>query len=181
MKKKLYLSGAVLLTALLFFNCSIEQTYEMGDTGPSGAGVVFFITDGGLHGFEAAPADLNSPYQWSSVENAFVNGLTALPTGRGSGSANTDAIIGQSGHTYSAAQVCRDYAGGGFTDWFLPSRDELFLLFNEKAVVGGFSDATYWSSSETSTDLSCSLNFVNGNQTIGSKGSTQRIRAIRAF
>src|SRR5271157_4536262 len=32
------------------------KTYTIGETGPSGVGIVFYITDGGLHGLEAAPS-----------------------------------------------------------------------------------------------------------------------------
>ena len=66
------------------------------------------------------------------------------------------AYILQSGAgiTY-AAGLARAYNGGVYTDWYLPSKDELNKLYLNKVVIGGFAggfpDGFYWSSSEDSS------------------------------
>ena len=73
----------------------------------------------------------------------------AAGTAIGTGLANTIAIINVQGNIGGyAAKLCRDYRGGGYTDWYLPSTDELFLLFLNQTIVGGFVRDIYWSSSE---------------------------------
>jgi hypothetical protein len=49
--------------------------------------------------------------------------------------------------TYYAAGVARVYTGGGYTDWYLPSKDELNKLFLSRLNIGGYVTDTYWSSS----------------------------------
>ncbi|PKL39250.1 MAG: DUF1566 domain-containing protein [Spirochaetae bacterium HGW-Spirochaetae-1] len=160
------------------------KTYAIGDIGPSGAGIVFYITDGGLHGLEAASSDQSISSMWSTIINTLVNGTSPLPTEIGTGSSNTDAIIAQNSGAASAAKICRDYTGGGKTDWFLPSRDELNELYLQRAIVGNFWNSGYWSSSEWDEDYAWTQDFNSagrGNQDGYTKDSTPRVRAIRDF
>ena len=181
----------IIMTGLGFFflaGCSnpsdsessgnVNVSYAIGDIGPSGVGKVFYITDGGLHGLEAAPSDQSTAQLWSNITSASI-GTTGTAIGTGSG--NTDAIIGQSGHTTSAAQVCRSYHGGGLTDWFLPSKDELNTLYQNKTAVGGFADNYYWSSSEIDSEHVWDQYFGSGSPYDPSKSYSLRVRAIRAF
>jgi uncharacterized repeat protein (TIGR02543 family) len=102
----------------------------------------------------------------------------------GSGSANTDKIIAQNGVgiTY-AAGLARAHDGGDYTDWFLPSKDELNKLYINKVEIGGFPYAgNYWSSSEYNATNAWSQNFYYGYQHHGNlKTSTFLVRAVRAF
>lgn len=181
---RLVLFLLLMLTAALFaIGCSASGagTYEIGDIGPSGVGIVFYVTDGGLHGLEAAPADQSaSPWiEGGSTQNTLNgNTLTAI----GTGSANTDAIIAQTDHSTSAAEVCRDYTGGGFTDWFLPSKDELNELYIQRALFGGLSGGYYWSSSEDSEAANAwAHRFSDNDQKVVTKVSTNSVRAVRSF
>ncbi len=156
--------------------------YAIGDTGPSGVGIVFYVTDGGLHGLEAAPVDQTSA-AWSNVTTAVI-GTTAFEIG--TGSANTALIIAQAGHTASAALICRNYRADEEGDWFLPSKDELNLMYvnlhNQAPPVGGFADEGYLSSSEIDSLTAWLQDFAFGDQIDGSKNSsTFRVRAVRAF
>jgi hypothetical protein len=157
------------------------KLYAIGDTGPSGVGIVFYITDGGLHGLEAAPNDQSTGHVWieggSTQTTLNGNTLTAI----GTGLANSNAIIAQPEHTGSAAKLCRDYTGGGLTDWFLPSKDELNKLYTQKAAVGGFADDFYWSSSENDATDAWHQNFSLGSQYHDTKDYDFRVRAVRAF
>jgi uncharacterized repeat protein (TIGR02543 family) len=180
------------------------STYAIGDPGPSCVGKVFYITNGGAHGLEAAPpgwydwysADADPSLYWISGDpdeygnqqtQTTLNGNTS--TAIGTGKANSDAIITQSGTTASsnsAAEVCEAYVGGGYNDWFLPSKDELAQLYanQDMGQWGGFEDR-YWSSSEYNTFYAWSQFFTDGTQS-GTQSSTLKgvwlhFRPVRAF
>src|SRR4030042_3908278 len=80
------------------------KLYAIGDIGPSGGGIVFYITDGGLHGLEAAPSDQSASPAWitGGSTQTTLNGNTS--TDIGTGLANSNAITAQVGHTGSAAK-----------------------------------------------------------------------------
>jgi len=80
-----------------------------------------------------------------------------------------------------AAKLCDDLVLNGYSDWFLPSKDELNLLYGQKAVVGGFDSGVYWSSTEYNSDNVLSQYFANGNQGVGNKYGAGYVRAVRAF
>lgn len=56
--------------------------------------------------------------------------------------------IGQ-GDRYSMYSLCENSSVGGFTDWRLPTIDELAALYNLKNKIGGFKDSYYWASNHT--------------------------------
>jgi len=176
------------------------STYAIGDPGPSCVGKVFYITNGGKNGLEAAPpgwynwysADADPSLVWISGDpdasgnqqtQTTLNGNTS--TAIGTGKANSDAIITQSGTTASsnsAAAVCEAYVGGGYNDWFLPSKDELAQLYanQDMGQWGGFEDR-YWSSSEYNTWYSWSQYFTDGTQPNTLKSSSLHFRPVRTF
>lgn len=87
-----------------------------------------------------------------------------------------------------AAKVCADLEitndGVLYNDWFMPSKDELNLMYQKlkKNNLGGFSGGYYWSSSEYDAyDAWCQY-FYNGNQYYYDRyfGSS-RVRPVRAF
>lgn len=81
---------------------------------------------------------------------------------------NTNAIVAAIGANYSyAPQLCYNLNAYGYSDWYLPSKDELNCLYNNGYTVG----LTYyvWSSSEYGTSLAWAQNFTNGIQDIGPK------------
>jgi len=192
MKKTIFQVLTVSLVALsLFFSfhCTSPSSggngYAIGDIGPSGVGIVFYITDGGLHGLEAAPslwnggaADTTSAWITGGATQTTLNGNTL--TGIGTELANSNAIIAQPEHTASAAKLCRDYTGGGKTDWFLPSKDELAQLYAERVAVAGCADF-YWSSSENNAIDAWLQNFGDGIQGGCPKVDPIYVRAVRAF
>jgi hypothetical protein len=83
----------------------------------------------------------------------------------------------------TAADLCANLSLGGYSDWFLPSKDELNLMYIKLKFsgVGGFADGTYWSSSESSVNGAGGQYFVNGSQANYTKNSSLRVRAVRAF
>jgi len=133
----------------------------------------------------AATADQSTGIEWitggSTQTTLNGNTLTAL----GKGQANTNAMKAQTGYTGGAAKVCDDYSvtvgSVTYTDWFLPSKDELDKLYINKVAIGGFTDGYYWSSSEGSAGLASLQRFEDGGQPIFSKGFLELVRAVRAF
>jgi hypothetical protein len=117
---------------------------------------------GQTHGLIAATADQSNGIAWitgGSTQSTYVNGTdnTGTSTTLGSGQANTTAMMNQTGYTGGAAKVCDDYTNidtgtGVYSNWYLPSKDELNKLYINREAVGGFNTVTYWSSSE-STNL----------------------------
>jgi hypothetical protein len=146
-----------------------------------GGGIVFYVYDNGRHGLIAATADQSTGVGWtntafqSTVSNAVRDGING-------GLANTERIIIQAGAGSYAAQLCANYKGGNYGDWYLPSKFELNLLYLQKSVVGGFAINYYWSSTENNSSTAWEQYFSNGNQTNSDKGDTpDYVRAIRAF
>ena len=119
--------------------------YQISNTGPAG-GIVFYITNGGLNGLEAAPVDQSNGVIWGCYG---VDIAGAYGTEVGTGNANTVAIVNGCSEPNFAAKAAADYIYNGYSDWFLPSKDELDLLYQQRNVVGGFTSNSYWSSTDT--------------------------------
>jgi hypothetical protein len=87
-------------------------------------------------------------------------------TSEHNGNTNTSVIIAQVNHNSSAAKLCRDYRGGGFADWYLPSLTELNYGFNAGQIVDSVLgtdklNGTYWSSTEIDANNVYSYDFNN--------------------
>ena len=167
-------------------NCvpvSNGTVYSIGATGPAG-GIVFYLTDNtGLHGLEAAPVDQpNAPWGCNGASIPVTTGTPAGNGAVGTGAANTAAIVAGCVEAGTAAKVAEAYTLNGFTDWYLPSKDELNFLYAQKSVVGGFANDYYWSSSENYSLSAWSLGFSNGFQySHYPKDYALPVRAVRAF
>ncbi len=123
---------------------------------------------------------------WNNGTNA-TTGATA--TAIGSGLSNTNAIITAQGasSTNYAAGLARAYNGGGFNDWYLPSKDELRKLWENRLAIGGWSSSgtilDYWSSSEINLADAFFLYYTDGILYGGYnyKPSSCHVRAVRSF
>ncbi len=130
------------------------------------------------HGLVAATSIKIQSVVWYIEPNTLTG---AAETIIGKGLENTNKIIASQGNTGSyAAKICRDYTVGGYTDWFLPSKDELNKLVINKSYIGGFTSGYYWSSSEAAYNFA-RIQKYNGTFAISSKSSSFYIMAIRAF
>jgi hypothetical protein len=152
-------------------------------------GIIFYLDGSGQHGLIAAPNDQSININWTPSNNFPVT-VNAGGLAIGTGSANTTNIINAQGNVSYAASLCRlFYAGGGFTDWYLPSLYELNELFLQRNIVGGFPDPTivsmayYWSSSEISAGNAWMIDFANAgpSQQSFNKVNSIYVRAIRSF
>ena len=157
----------------------------IGGTGPAG-GFVFYdagsVQSWGRY-LEAAPVDQSAGHVWieGGSTQSTLNGNTS--TGIGTGQTNSDAIVAQTGHTGSAAKLCLDYSHSGYDDWFLPSKDELDLMYEnlKREEIGSFAAAYYWPSSEYSSNFARLQSFSNGGQYANYKSDDCRVRSVRAF
>ncbi|MCU0849218.1 MAG: DUF1566 domain-containing protein [Spirochaetes bacterium] len=178
-------TAVLLVAAAVFMVSGIDaknKTYRIGDKGPAG-GWIFYDkgkTSDGWRYLEAAPADQGT-VKWGCYEQSISG---ASGTGIGTGRSNTRAIVNGCGEAGLAAKLCADFRGGGKSDWFLPSKDELNLMYTnlQKNGVGGFAAGYYWSSSENDAGNAWLQGFDIGFQSDVSKASSYvRVRAVRAF
>jgi len=139
-------------------------------------------SDTQVHGLITATTDQIDWIQWAT--SPFWS--TGVPGGTsfliGTGLSNTDKIIAQNGAgTTYAAGVARAYNGGGYSDWFLPSRDELEKVCHNRGVIGGFANEYYYASSEYYGSTACIQHFGSGIQQTTLKYNPIHVRAIRTF
>ena len=163
-------------------------TYAIGDTGPAG-GKIFITpsTAGNSTGsyFEAGPFPNPEIQRYSVATANFSTAISGADgTAIGTGAQNTIDIVAQAGNiaANSAAAYCADYTYGGFSDWFLPSKNELVEFNTNRASVGGFTAGTYHSSSESGAQFFWAK-YV-GDSSVASenyKGSEVNFRPVRSF
>ncbi|NTW31778.1 MAG: hypothetical protein HGB12_04000 [Bacteroidetes bacterium] len=158
-------------------------SYTVGQS--YGGGIIFYLDITKCHGLIADANDLSGTYKWSSISSGV--GASSYD-----GFSNTEAII-LIGDVSGAAYTCRHSNVGDYTDWYLPSKDELSRLYAQRNTVGGFSTGvSYWSSSEyevngSGTDQAWALSAIG--QTYWtpilfyglSKATLYKVRCIRAF
>ena len=139
------------------------------------------------HGLIAATSDQSTGIgiRWYNGSNTITG---ATGTAIGTGLSNTNTIIASQGGTATsyAAGLARAYTGGGYTDWYLPSKDELNKLYINRTTIGGFASGGiegdfYWSSSEFSSSEAWDQEFNVGYQGNGIKSYPTYVRAIRSF
>ena len=154
----------------------VGNTHYIGES--YGGGIVFYVYDNGQHGLIAATADQGTYMQWYNGSYTTTN---AVRDQVNAGLFNTERIIINQGAGSYAAQICANYVGGRYGDWYLPSKFELNLLYLHQGVVGGFAPQTYWSSSEYNANEAWIQNLNSGNQIHINKDDYDYVRAIRAF
>ncbi|MFZ4463994.1 MAG: DUF1566 domain-containing protein [Bacteroidales bacterium] len=116
-----------------------------------GGGTIFFVTPDGQHGLIAETQDQSNNCTLYEAQNAISTPLNHSTNGK------------------------------KYTDWRLPSKYELSLLYAQKTVVGGFANAYYWNSTEFDSGTSWIHHFGNGIATYDTKSTTYYVRSIRTF
>jgi hypothetical protein len=142
-------------------------------------GIIFYIDASSMHGLIAAVSDQGTGISWNNGSNVVTN---ATGTAVGTGLSNSRKIVNTQGSTGSyAALLCMQYKTGIYKSWYLPSKDELNLLFQQRAAVGGLSGTNYWSSSEVSRGKAWDQELGGGFKFKDSKSFTLNVRAISSF
>jgi hypothetical protein len=174
---------SILFAVIILFSCKKKEqasedtnAVEVGKN--YGGGIIFYVDGSGNHGLIAAEADQNKHIRW--YNGTFISTNTTA-NGIGKGQLNTSSIISLQGSGSYAASLCDQLELNGYTDWFLPSKAELNLLYQQKSQVGGFSEGYYWSSTEYDSTHAWNQYFPYGPQYYANKSDSAFVRAVRAF
>lgn len=146
-----------------------------------GGGVLFWVDPEGSGGLIAAAEDQGAGVPWATGEPADTH-THAAGEGPGTGERNTLMVAQAHGDEAAAvaARLCLDYRGGGFDDWYLPSKDELDLMYRSRDRIGGFANDLYWSSTEYNVGFAWEQYFYGyGGQYTSPKGGGSRVRCVR--
>jgi hypothetical protein len=166
------------------------REFVPGDVGPAG-GLIFYVNPthagDGWRYLEAAPFDQSAGTKWGCFRQAIRG---ARGTAVGTGKQNTADIMAACNDPQTAAALCANLSINGVTGWFLPSRDELALMYANLKASGaadfgarGFADNySYWTSTQQTTDMANHIDFADlGRQHYDDKDFPRRVRAVRAF
>ena len=157
MKRSLVVLLIALSIVALFVGCKDpEVTYEVGGKGPAG-GYIFYVNpnaekDGWTY-LEAAPEGLGT-HNWGTSSATSSYGTEA---GIGKGKSNMVKFKYYGIGNFPAAEACSKYNAGGYSDWFLPSIDEMKEMYKHQVKIGvwdGNSGVQVWSSTESDSRIS---------------------------
>jgi len=168
-----------------------SSEYTLGDTGPAG-GLIFYVNPNyaadGWRYLEAAPFDQSAGAKWGCFRIPIEG---ARGTAVGTGRQNTKDIVKFCPQRGTAADICANFSLNGFSDWFLPSQDELLQMYLNLKVTGlaDFGDRDYpdnfcyWTSTSVTTDMARHLDFADNARRLhyDDKDYPRRVRAVRAF
>ena len=195
MRKLFTFLASVLLTAEVFAqsadtaNHRVIFSHYIGEQ--YGGGVIFHLwkdIEGVEHGLIVALTDQSTSQTWC---NLWSKDIGESAKSSWDGLSNSIAIAGHPKHTSSAASLCLDLESGGYSDWYLPSIQELSMLWNNYYTVArvltqisGAKQLTndyYWSSSEYINNLAWVIGFSHGGTSYNGKAASYCVRAVRAF
>lgn len=142
-------------------------------------GIIFYISplnDGGL---VISTTDLSKQYAWGCL-GVDISGASSRLVG--SGESNSQMIL-QNCSESTAAKLCDTYVSGKYDDWYLPSLDELALVYTNLKVKNNikFASNYYWSSTQKNANVAYTYGFVGGNIGEVDKSTLKYVRAIRKF
>jgi hypothetical protein len=180
MYKKLNMRNIVVIviSILMLASCA-KRKHKIGDMYKGG--YIFYINRWGK-GMCAAPKEASKGSLWGCYGN-LIDGANGFE--RGTGKENTKDILSGCDETKSAAYVCDNYATEDYDDWYLPSIEELELMYNELHVqgFGEFYGGRYWSSTQDFSLGAWYFNFSTGergnDRTKNDEGL--KVRAVRSF
>ena len=136
---------------------------------------------GETHGLIATAADITSSAEWG-CETVRLTG--AMGSALGTGAQNSVDILAECADLGTAARLCANTIQDGYSDWYLPSQDELNKLYLNRTAIGGFTSGSYWSSTQFEFEVNNHAVyqlFSNGAQNGISKDSLFNVRAVRSF
>lgn len=141
-----------------------------------GGGIIFYLDGTGQHGLIVT--DIDQPMGEFGCYGFYIGGTG---TEIGTGQANTAILVSSCPMPGTAARICDDLVHNGYSDWYLPSRDEVVEIYNQREVIGPFAEDFYWSSSECTAGDALSHSFVYNYNYCRGKYDYSHVRAIRSF
>ena len=163
-------------------NTVIPTTLVIGDAYQGGR-IAYILQPGDIgydanmqHGIIAASNDQSTGAEWGYY-GSLITGADGEAIG--TGPQNTLDITNGCLTPGIAARICGDLVLFGYSDWYLPSKDELHKLFLNQVAIG-FTPAGvwYWSSTEFDANIAVAETFT---QSLKAKNLTAHVRAVRAF
>lgn len=156
---------------------------SIGDTCTDGSVYAGLSPNGNIPMYMKATGQGAKPWNNGNSSGKVNVGVSNYNTGF----SNTNTLIANDSDTsvggtqpHQAAQSCADATAHGHTDWYLPARNELQVLYDNRAAVGLGSSGLYWSSTENLQNYAHRLDFSDGNwfTTIGKQGAYS-VRCVR--
>lgn len=196
--------GRRLLIALwigIGFSSCIDEAPEVQIGEELDGGIVTYVfkssdegfVKGESHGIIVAKTDLVMESQWGCRGR----GVGDTSTGVGFGKSNTEKVLefhDNLDNYYAnptqchpdndgsvAANLARELNINGESGWFMPSRGEMAVLYENRELIGGFVEAEYWSSCESDGNRACVFSFITGAPTSAFKSDRKKVRVIKYF
>lgn len=156
-----------------------EDALAIGDT--IQGGIIFYLDANGEHGLVVALSEIVG-VEWCQFEHTDI-WTDAIVEDIGAGEENTYKIVKSLGNYIYAATICGDYVNGVYNDWFLPSKDELNLIYTNlhQAGLGSFASNCFWSSTEIDLWAAWGQDFDSGTQIGWPKPNAWSVLPVRAF
>ncbi len=142
-----------------------------------GGGIIFHLDESMKHGLIMAESDQSSGAPFGCYETLI--GGTFYE--KGYGQANTTILVNGCGEPGTAARICNDLVLNGYSDWYLPSAQELFLMYLASDDFGNFTAGSYYSSTEVNPRMAVGFTFYDGQYYNEFKNVPCNVRAIRSF
>ena len=182
------ISGSGTLTSPYSIQANNVFTHYIGEYFEGG--IVFHIyrdSVGIEHGLIVSQSDLSMDSQWSSIDTLIGNNAKSTWNGL----SNTQAISNDTTILISAAKACKNLVQANYSDWYLPSIDELYIMFSHRfdinrrlSQVNGsqlIGLSSYWSSTELDKTDALSFNTITGIIAQDAKSTMKKVRAIRKY
>ncbi len=147
--------------------------YPMGGVDNGGTPIQVAACDGGMtYSTASGCTGTRATYAWGP--KPVTTGYTSTTTGK-----TNSAGLAALGSSYAAAYYCENLTAHGYSDWYLPAKDELNVLYNMRYLAGNFDTQFYWSSTESDINGAYAQRFSNGAQDHLVKTTAYRVRCVR--
>lgn len=170
--------SAIVSTSLLFNKPKASEANRfLGEY--YGGGIVFYIDESGQHGLITATIDKSTRVK---RHDGTFTVSDAAKDEIGIRDYNTERINAIKGAGSSTAELFDKPQDENLSDWYLPTRYDLNLLYARRAIIGGYTDfGKGWSSTEMSRVNAWFTSFVTGASFPNGRDDAEYIRVIREF